>query len=315
MASVVEKFVEAGRNSRPKEMPRWKLWLLASRPRTLPAAAAPVLLGTGLALGDGAFRFLPALAAFLGALLIQVGTNLANDYYDHLRGGDTADRVGPMRVTQAGVIPPSSVRNGAFLMLGLALLLGVYLVKIGGLPILFIGLSSLICAIAYTGGPFPLAYHGLGDLFVFVFFGLVAVGGTYWVQALSFGPDVLLAGAGMGALATAILVVNNLRDIETDARAGKRTLAVRMGVGGTKAEFGALVFSAVLVPVLGVLWLDWGLWTLAALGTGVPLATPFRVIMAFGPDSDPRILIPPLGGTARAAGLYGLLLGAALALG
>ena len=315
MASLVEKWVAAGRHSRAKEMSRWPAWVMASRPRTLAAAAAPVVVGTGLAIGHDGFRFGPALAALLGALLIQIGTNLANDYYDHVRGGDTKDRVGPLRVTQAGIIPPETVRNGAFLVLGLALLLGFYLVWVGGLPVALIGLASLVCAVAYTGGANPLAYHGLGDLFVFVFFGLVAVGGTYWVQVLAFGPEVLLAGAGMGAMATAILVVNNLRDIETDARAGKRTLAVRIGLTGTKVEFVFLLLLGFSVPFLGVAWFDWTPWTLMALHAALLLIGPLRTVMTFSSHTDPRFLIPPLGRTAQAVGLYGLLLGAALALG
>jgi 1,4-dihydroxy-2-naphthoate octaprenyltransferase len=295
-------------------MPRYRIWIHASRPRTLTAAAAPVLLGTGLAIGHGAFRLGPALAALFGALLIQVGTNLANDYYDHLRGGDSEDRVGPVRVTQAGLLAPVAVRNGAFRVLGLALALGVYLVWVGGLPILVIGLASLVCAVAYTGGPFPLAYHGLGDVFVFVFFGLVAVGGTYWVQALAYPPEAFVAGAGMGAMATAILVVNNLRDIETDAGAGKRTLAVRIGRTATIEEYVFLIILALLVPILGVTVFQWGMWTLFALLAVLPLARPISVVLAYFPSSDPRTLIPALEGTAQAAGLYGLLMGATLAL-
>lgn len=300
----------------PAALPtRLQAWIMASRPRTLSAAAAPVLLGTGLAAGDGAFAFLPALAALAGALLIQVGTNLANDYYDHRRGGDTPDRVGPVRVTQAGIIPPETVRNATYLVLGMALLVGIYLVWVGGVPVVVIGLASLVCAVAYTGGPYPLAYHGLGDLFVFLFFGLVAVGGTYWVQALSFGPQVLLAGAGMGALNTAILVVNNLRDLRTDARTGKRTLAVRLGPAGTRFEFLFLVVMGFMTPVVGFFFYDWPGWVFLALGALAPLLSPLRVVMAHRRDSHPAELIPPLGGTARAAGMYGLLLGLGLALG
>ncbi|MCJ7627613.1 MAG: 1,4-dihydroxy-2-naphthoate polyprenyltransferase, partial [Longimicrobiales bacterium] len=295
------------------EMPRWQAWVMASRPRTLTAAAAPVVLGTGLAIGRNGLRLGPALAALLGALLIQVGTNLANDYYDHLRGGDTEDRVGPVRVTQAGIIPPKTVRNGAFLILALAFLLGLYLAWVGGLPVVLIGLASLLCAVAYTGGPFPLAYHGLGDLFVFVFFGLVAVGGTFWVQALAFRPEVLLAGAGMGAMATAILVVNNLRDIKSDTRAGKRTLAVRIGPSGTKVEFALLLVLGFSVPFLGVAWYGWTPWTLLTLFAALLLVGPLRIVMTYSADGDPRALIPALGKTAQAVGLYGLLLGSTLA--
>ncbi|MGW8264778.1 MAG: 1,4-dihydroxy-2-naphthoate polyprenyltransferase [Longimicrobiales bacterium] len=296
-------------------MTRAGAWLLAARPRTLTAAAAPVLLGTGLAAGRNAFQPLPALAALFGALLIQIGTNLANDYYDHVRGGDTEERVGPIRVTQAGLIPPDRVRNAAYLVLGLALLLGFYLVWVGGWPIALIGLASLVCAVAYTGGPYPLAYHGLGDLFVFLFFGLAAVGGTVWVQTLFFGPDVLLAGAGMGAMSTAILVVNNLRDLETDALAGKNTMAVWLGHEGTKFELLLLVLMGFGAPLVGLAFYGWSPWVLLSFGAIFSLQAPARAVASHAPGDDPRALIPPLAGTARAAGLYGVLLGLGLALG
>ena len=313
MAPLVESGSDSGASNR---IPPARAWLLAIRPKTLTAAAAPVYLGTGLAAHHGVVDLLPAAAALLGAFLIQIGTNLANDYYDFLRGGDTEDRVGPLRVTQAGMISPGSVRNAAYLVLGLALLVGVYLVMVGGLPIVLVGLASLVCAIAYTGGPFPLAYHGLGDVFVFVFFGLVAVGGTYWVQALSLEPGVWLAGAGMGALATAILVVNNLRDIHTDARAGKRTLATRIGVGGSKAEFLGLAVVGLLTPVVGVVVFGWPPITIVAgLLAGLPLIPPLRRVLSFRDGVDPRGLLPALAGTALAAGLFGLLVGVALAVG
>lgn len=290
-------------------MNRARIWLMAVRPKTLTAAAAPVLAGTGLAWHGDYFRFLPALAALLGALLIQVGTNLANDYYDCLRGGDPQDRVGPVRVTQAGLLRPEVVRNGAYGVLGLAFLVGIYLVSVGGWPVVVIGLASLLSALAYTGGPFPLAYHGLGEVFVFVFFGLVAVGGTYWVQALEWNPEVLLAGAGVGALTTAILVVNNLRDRKTDARVGKRTLAVRLGVKGTQVEFLLLVGLATTVPPAGRVLFGWPPATFLAWGALLPLAGPLSAVLRFGEGSDPRVLLGPLGGTALAAGLYGFLLG------
>jgi 1,4-dihydroxy-2-naphthoate octaprenyltransferase len=216
-------------------------------------------------------------------------------------------------VTQAGIIPPKTVRNGAFLILALAFLLGLYLAWVGGLPVVLIGLASLLCAVAYTGGPFPLAYHGLGDLFVFVFFGLVAVGGTFWVQVLAFRPEVLLAGAGMGAMATAILVVNNLRDIKSDTRAGKRTLAVRIGPSGTKVEFALLLVLGFSVPFLGMAWYGWTPWTLLTLFAVLLLVGPLKIVMAYSAGGDPRALIPALGKTAQAVGLYGLLLGSSLA--
>lgn len=285
---------------------------MAIRPRTLSAAAAPVLVGTGFAAGHGVLAVMPATAALVGALLIQITTNLANDYYDFVRGGDTEERVGPVRVTQAGLIDPASVRNGMFVTLGLALAVGGYLVWIGGWPIVVIGIASLICAVAYTGGPFPLAYHGLGDVFVFVFFGLVAVGGTYWVQALDFPADLLLAGAGVGALNTAILVANNLRDIDSDAAVGKRTLAVRIGRTWSRVQYVALVAGAFMVPLLGVAVMGWPRTSLMALASGVYVIGPMSRIMT---TDEPRELIPALGGTARLVAAYGALLALGLALG
>jgi 1,4-dihydroxy-2-naphthoate octaprenyltransferase len=192
-------------------------------------------------------------------------------------------------------------------------LVGSYLVWVGGWPILWVGLLSLVCVVAYTGGPFPLAYLGLGDLFVFVFFGLVAVAGTYWVQATAFPPDALLAGVGVGALSTAILVVNNLRDRATDARAGKRTLAVRIGRAATAVQYTLLLVVAVAAPVLGILVYGWPTVTaVAGLATAVVCLTPLRTVWRY---SDPRELVPALGQTARGVALYGILLSSALAWG
>jgi len=290
---------------------RTQAWILAARPKTLTAAAAPVVVGTGVAAFHGVASLLPAAAALVGSLLIQVATNLANDYYDFVRGGDTHERVGPMRVTQAGVLPPETVKRGMLATLTAAFLVGVYLVWVGGWPIVLIGLASMACAVLYTGGPFPLAYHGLGDLFVFVFFGLVAVNGTAYVQARFWPVDGLLAGVAMGALITNILVVNNLRDIPTDARAGKRTLAVRLGVQGTRVEYALLMTVAFLVPPVGVVTLAWPRWTLATLLV-VPLATaPLRRVLGF---TEPRELLPALGETSRVVAVYGALLGLGLAL-
>jgi 1,4-dihydroxy-2-naphthoate octaprenyltransferase len=287
-------------------------WVLAARPKTLVAAAAPVVVGAGLAAHHASFAALPALAALLGALLIQIGTNLANDYYDFVRGADTRERVGPVRVTQAGLVAPETVRRAMIVVLAAAMLPGAYLVAVGGWPIVWIGLVSIACAVMYTGGPAPLAYHGLGDVFVFVFFGLVAVGGTYYVQAGSWPADAWLAGAGVGALSTAVLVVNNLRDVDTDAAAGKRTLAVRLGRRGTQVQYAALVAVALAVPPLGVVALDWPSPTLAAL-VALPLAaSPARAVFR---HAHPRELLPALGGTARVLAVYGLALAAGLALG
>ena len=286
---------------------------MAARPQTLTAAAAPVLIGAGLAAFRGGFRALPAFAALVGALLIQVATNLANDYYDFVRGTDTAERVGPVRVTQAGLLEPAEVRRGMFATLAIATLIGCYLVWVGGWPILVVGLLSLGCAVAYTGGPFPLAYHGLGDLFVFVFFGLVAVAGTVWVQMRALLPDALLAGAGVGALSTAILVVNNLRDRATDARAEKRTLAVRLGRTGTAVEYSLLLLVGVGVPVAGIAVYGWpAITAMAGLTAALLCASPLRVVWTHQSALE---LLPALGQTARAVALYGILLGGSLAWG
>ncbi len=289
-----------------------RAWLLAIRPRTLPAAVAPVVVGTGMASARGVADPWPAIAALVGALLLQIATNLANDYFDFVKGSDTDDRIGPVRVVQAGILSPAAVRRATALTLALATTVGAYLVWVGGLPILVIGLAALLCAVVYTGGPFPLAYHGLGDLFVFVFFGPVAVAGTYWVQARSFDADLLVAGAGIGALITAILVVNNLRDRKTDAESGKRTLAVRLGDLGSQVQYVGLVGVGLLAPVVGVFGYGWHPWTLGALGVVVLLGRPLSRVLTF---LDPVELNPALGETARAVAWYGGLLATGFVLG
>jgi 1,4-dihydroxy-2-naphthoate octaprenyltransferase len=249
--------------SAAQPLPRWQAWVMGARPRTLPAAISPVIVGIALAMADGRFSFWPALAALADALLIQIGTNLANDYFDHLRGIDTPDRKGPPRVAASGLIPLASLRAGIIVVFGLTALIGLYLVVRGGWPVLAIGLASILAALAYSGGPFPFGSYGLGDLFVFIFFGLVAVSGTYYVQALQFYPLVLLVAVPLGALITDILVVNNYRDIETDARVGKRTLAVLLGPAGTRLEFIGLLILAYAVPVI--------LWGMGRFSAGVLL--------------------------------------------
>jgi 1,4-dihydroxy-2-naphthoate octaprenyltransferase len=241
-----------------------KAWLMAARPKTLPAGASPVVVGTGLAIGDAVFAPLPALFALVGALLLQIGTNFANDYYDAVRGADTDDREGFTRVTAGGLIEPATVRRAMYATFGLAILVGVYLVYLGGVPILVVGLASVAAGITYTGGPLPYGYRGLGDVFVFVFFGLVAVAGTYYVQAVvhladplplwvpagTLPPEAIVAGLPAAGLSTAVLVVNNVRDRETDAAAGKRTLAVLLGYRLSRLEWSGLVGMAYAVPVV-----------------------------------------------------------------
>jgi 1,4-dihydroxy-2-naphthoate octaprenyltransferase len=228
------------------------VWIQAARPRTLPASLVPVAVGTALAAGRHP-RWLPALAGLGGALLIQIGCNYANDAFDALKGADTAERVGPQRAVAAGLIAPRAMLAAATLVLALAFLIGLYLTAIAGWPILALGLVSIACAIAYTGGPFPLAYHGLGDLFVFLFFGLAAVLGSAWVQLggnadsvayLVSAPPAWLVAAGLGLQCTAIIAVNNLRDIETDRVAGKRTLQLRIGDRASRVYYLLLHLAA-----------------------------------------------------------------------
>lgn len=295
-----------------RPLSRRQAWILAARPKTLPAAVSPVVVGAALAYADGVFALGPALAALMGALLLQIGSNLANDYFDFLKGADTPDRVGPTRVAASGLIGLGELRLGMAVVFGLAALIGLYLVWVGGWPILAVGVASILAAILYTGGPLPYGYVGLGDLFVFVFFGLVAVMGTYYVQAHTVTWGSFLAAVPVGLLITAILVVNNLRDIQSDARAGKRTLAVILGKQGARLEYLLLVAGAYLCPVLLVLYDGRSPWVLLPWLT-VPLAV--RQIRAV---FDERRYGPPLNqalaGTAQLSLLFSLLLAVGLLL-
>jgi len=288
-----------------------RAWLLAARPKTLPAALAPVLVGTALAFHDHAFALLPVLAALLGALLLQIGSNFANDYFDHVKGADSADRLGPVRVTASGLITPGQLRWGMVAVFGLAALDGLYLIRVGGWPILAVGAAAILAALLYTGGPFPFGYYGLGDLFVFLFFGLVAVCGTYYVQALSLTGAVVLAAVPPGLLITAILVVNNLRDIETDARAGKHTLAVRLGRIGTRWEYRLLVALAYLFPLF--LWAIFS-YSLFVLLPWITVVLVFRLLHEVDSKIDGPSLNAALAGTARLSLLFSLLLAVGLAI-
>jgi 1,4-dihydroxy-2-naphthoate octaprenyltransferase len=224
-------------------------WVLAIRPRTLPAAVAPVIVGTSSAIADGQFAMWPAIAAITVSLLLQVSVNLANDYFDFRSGIDTGDRRGPPRVSQSGLIAPVRVKKGFTVTLCAAAAVGLYLVSIGGWPVLVIGFVSILATLAYSGGPYPLASHGFGELLVFLFFGFVAVCGTYWVQALDLTTRVVWMAVPVGLLITAILVVNNLRDIPTDGKSGKNTLAVMMGARATRIVYISLLAGAYAVPV------------------------------------------------------------------
>ena len=227
-----------------------RIWLMAARPRTLPAAVAPVLVGTALAGYLHVFHPLRFIAALLGAIFIQVGTNLSNDYSDARRGADAEDRLGPVRVTAGGLVPPKQVLIATYLSFGVAVLAGVYLVAVAGWQLLLVGAASILAGVLYTGGPKPYGYEGLGELFVFLFFGIVAVAGSFFVQVTHLDWEAFALAIPVGLLAAGILMVNNARDIDTDRRAGKRTLAVRLGRGQARTLFAGTVYLAfILTPI------------------------------------------------------------------
>ena len=290
-------------------MNRRRAWALAARVPTLPAAVAPVVVGSAAAAHDGRFELIGAAGALIVSLAIQVGTNFSNDAFDFLRGADTARRLGPPRVTQAGLLPARVVLAGAYLCFGLAAVVGAYFVAQYGWPILIAGLLSIASGLAYTAGPWPIAYHALGELFVFVFFGLVAVVGTTFVQTGHVTPLALGAAVPVGLLCTAILIVNNLRDIETDRAAGKRTLAVLLGPGSTRVLYLACLAAAAVSPAMlraaghvgSYFWLPW-------------LTLPLMVALArtVRPGADAAALNRALKGTARLHLIFALLLAASL---
>jgi 1,4-dihydroxy-2-naphthoate octaprenyltransferase len=238
------------------------------------------LIGTAMAYAVDKGHAVAALAALLGALLIQIGTNFSNDYFDFVKGADTEERLGPIRATQAGLVTPEAMRRNFVVVFGLAVLVGIYLVYRGGWPIVIIGVLSIASGILYTGGPMPLGYLGLGDLFVLIFFGPVAVGGTFYVQTLELPLEVILAGFGPGLLATALLAVNNLRDEPTDKKVGKRTLAVRFGPAFARGEFLTAFALALILPFILAFWTN-GHWfaCLSALII-IPGRSPIRQIIS-----------------------------------
>jgi 1,4-dihydroxy-2-naphthoate polyprenyltransferase len=277
-----------------------RIWVMAARVRTLPAAIAPVLVGTSLALGDGRFRALAFVAALLGAVFIQVGTNLSNDYSDARRGADTEDRLGPVRVTAGGLVPPRQVLIATYVTFGLSVLCGAYLISVAGWGLLAVGAASILAGVLYTGGPRPYGYEGLGELFVFLFFGIVAVAGSYYVQVQHLPWQAFACAVPVGLLASAILVVNNVRDIDTDRRAGKRTLAVRLGRARTRTLYTAMLTIAFLAAPLPWLLGSMTAWLLlpwAAIPLAVGLARTVRT----------RIDGPSLNGALARTGLLQLL--------
>jgi 1,4-dihydroxy-2-naphthoate polyprenyltransferase len=287
------------------------VWWLAARPKTLLAAATPVWVGSACASAVGAFRWPPALAALLGALLLQVAANFANDVFDFEKGADTEARLGPVRAVQAGWLTPAAMRRGLWVVIGLVLLVGAYLVSVAGPLLLLVGVASIVSAIAYTGGPYPLGYHGLGDVFVLLFFGFVAVAGTAFVQVGDVPGLAWLAAIPVGCLAANILVVNNVRDVDTDLAAGKRTLPARFGRGFGVAEYWVLLAVSYAVPFLPVLArASYGAGLLPALTLPLALHLARRVARARG-----AALNPVLARTALLMFAFGVLLGMSILLG
>lgn len=292
--------------------PPWLVvWWLAARPKTLPAAASPVLVGSACAQAVGGFKPWPALAALAGALLLQVAANFANDVFDFEKGADTHARIGPTRVVQAGWVSPTAMRRGLLFVLGLTLAIGIYLVSVTGPVLIAIGLSAMLAAVAYTGGPYPLGYHGLGDVFVMLFFGFVAVTGTCLVQVGHVPPLAWLASIPVGCLATGILVVNNVRDAPTDAAAGKRTLAVRFGRRFGIVQYRTLLLCAYGAPLVMAATARLGAWALLSWLT-LPLAS--GLSRSIERDSG-ATLNASLAGTARLLFLFSALLGLSILLG
>ncbi len=283
----------------------FRVWLDAARPRTLPAALTPVLMGAALAAGAGAFHAPAALAALLGALLIQISANYANDYYDFVKGADTQERQGPTRATQAGLVSPQSMKRAMLLTLALAAAPGMYLIHRGGWPILAVGLLAMLFAVLYTGGPLPLGYIGAADVFVLVFFGPIAVAGTYYVQAQSLTATPIVAGLAPGLLSTAILTVNNLRDVEQDRAANKKTLAVRFGIAFARWEYLVAATTAIMVIPVVVCLTEGGGWgALASMAMMLPAAKCVRTVLT---ERDGATLNACLAATGKVLLGYGLL--------
>lgn len=284
---------------------------MAARPKTLPAAVIPVLVGSGFAWRDGHFLLTGLVVCLLFALLVQIGTNYANDYFDFMKGADREDRVGPQRAVLSGLIKPRQMFRGVLVVFLAAFLIGLILVAIRGPILLVIGLFSILFGFAYTGGPFPLAYRGLGDVFVLIFFGLVAVGGTYFVMTAEVTAEVMLAAVPIGLLATNILVVNNFRDMETDARADKRTLVVRFGRRFARRQYGLSLLVVFAVPIAMALRERDGLLLLPLLA--VPLG--WTTLRRLEPERSPRELNGLLGASAGILLIYGVSLAVAVAFG
>ena len=291
-----------------------RTWAMAARPRTLPAAIAPVLVGSAAAWAwfpdaSSQFSWGRFVAAMIGAIFIQIGTNLANDYSDAKRGADTVDRLGPVRVTAAGLVAPRRVLYATWLAFGIAALAGLYLVTQVGPEILAIGILSIAAGVLYTGGPKPYGYEGLGEVFVFVFFGLVAVNGSYYVQLEDLHALPVLLSIPIGLLSAAILVVNNVRDIDTDRRAGKRTLAVRIGRERSRDLYVAMIAASYVLLPIALVFGDGSGWAMLGL-LSIPLAVP--PIRAVRERTDGPALNGALAGTGALLAVYALLVAVGL---
>lgn len=289
---------------------RAQIWLAAARPRTLPAAVAPVVVGTACAHAAGAVAWGPAVAALVGALLLQLAANFSNDLFDAQSGADGPDRIGPLRAVSAGLISPAAMKVATALTIAAALVVGSYLVALRGWPIVAIGVASILAALAYTGGPWPLGYHGLGDVFVMIFFGFVAVGGTAYVQLGDVPALAIAAGFAVGCLATAILVVNNARDIASDTRAGKRTLAVRLGRRGAMLEYFGLMLGAYATAIGLAVWMRSPAPALPVLSAPLAVARCRRLVAAADGPAHNQLLAQ----TAQLMLLFSLLLAIGIAL-
>lgn len=287
-----------------------KIWFLAARPRTLPAAVAPIVVGTAVAVREDAFVWWVALLALVTALLLQIAANFANDAIDAKKGSDTEDRTGPTRITAAGYVTYSQVMNATWITLALAMCTGIPLLVRGGWPFVALGIASLICAVAYTGGPFPISYLGLGEIFVFLFFGLIAVTGTAYLQTGELTALSLAASIPPGAMIVGILIVNNYRDREQDARVNKRTLAVRIGPRNTRIEYYLMLALTMLSP-----FVFWALGWLNAWALITVLSWPmFRQLVQQMQTLQGPPLNQTLGLTGKTALVHSLLLGLALVL-
>lgn len=289
-----------------------KVWLDAARPKTLAAAFVPVLVGAALAWKDHHFSWDASLVALMCAFLIQIGTNFANDYYDFIKGADTDERVGFERATATGLVPAEHMLYATITTMSIAFFLGLYLVYLGGWPVLLIGVLSLVFGIAYTGGPFPLGYNGLGDLFVFIFFGIIAVMGTYYVNALHWSAASFWASLPVGALSTNILAVNNLRDIEQDRPAGKKTIGVLFGEDALRWEYLLMLLVSFTVPAYFFLRLGFGPAIFIPFILIPPALYLLRVIWK---EEDKRRLNKMLERTAQFLTLFGVLFSAGILLG